>query len=227
MSDKRVPITCERCGGLGTIQAFYYIEGGRCFDCGGSGNLGYTTEEEIRKEAERKEKRRKAREKKRAEKQKKIEAQVKEVLKDKELKKALAVDHYIINDISYRLNRYGTISKKQITLVKKIVKEKIKRDKEEKKRLAKLTDIDAGKYEIEGVILSVKSYENNFNGRVRSTLKMLVQLDNGNRVFGTFPSSLYSNDPAKDRRVSFTATFSQKEKGFGYFKRPTKAKFVD
>ena len=29
--------TCQRCGGAGRIQGYYYIEGGVCFECGGKG----------------------------------------------------------------------------------------------------------------------------------------------------------------------------------------------
>ena len=34
--------TCSRCGGEGWISCFGHIEGGRCFDCGGSGRSGNT-----------------------------------------------------------------------------------------------------------------------------------------------------------------------------------------
>ena len=34
--------TCQRCGGEGWISCFGHIDGGRCFDCGGSGRNGNT-----------------------------------------------------------------------------------------------------------------------------------------------------------------------------------------
>ncbi|QDF19397.1 hypothetical protein [Mycolicibacterium fortuitum] len=33
----RVPVPCAKCGGTGRIEAFGYIDGGRCWDCNGHG----------------------------------------------------------------------------------------------------------------------------------------------------------------------------------------------
>jgi hypothetical protein len=53
---------------------------------------------------------------------------------------------------------------------------------------------------------------------------MLVQDDRGFKVWGSVPSNLYD---AKGRSVSFSAAIqpSEDDDKFGFFKRPTKAKF--
>ena len=35
--------TCPRCGGRGIIDAYAYIDGGKCYECGGSGHTSHST----------------------------------------------------------------------------------------------------------------------------------------------------------------------------------------
>jgi hypothetical protein len=78
----------------------------------------------------------------------------------------------------------------------------------------------AGRVEISGIVLTTKWQESAYG----STLKMLVQDDRGFKVWGSVPSNLYD---VKGRSVSFSATIqpSEDDDKFGFFKRPTKAKF--
>jgi len=93
-------------------------------------------------------------------------------------------------------------------------------------RAAEQAELDAaepcptGKVEINGVVLATKWQESMYG----STLKMLVKDDRGFKVWGSVPSKL---DNVKGRSVSFSATIqpSQDDEKFGFFKRPTKAKF--
>ena len=77
-----------------------------------------------------------------------------------------------------------------------------------------------GKIEISGIVLTTKWQESMYG----STLKMLVQDDRGFKVWGSVPSKL---ENVKGRSVSFSATIqpSEDDEKFGFFKRPTKAKF--
>ena len=77
-----------------------------------------------------------------------------------------------------------------------------------------------GKVKISGIVLTTKWQESMYG----STLKMLVQDDRGFKVWGSVPSNLYD---AKGRSVSFSAAIqpSEDDDKFGFFKRPTKAKF--
>lgn len=95
--------------------------------------------------------------------------------------------------------------------------------------------ITEGRMLLEGTIASIKDREG-FNG---TEWKMIVELANGQRVWGTFPQSLwdalmaegseYNLDKARGRQVSLTATVtpSRDDHTFGFFKRPTKAQFTN
>jgi len=86
-------------------------------------------------------------------------------------------------------------------------------------REAATVPVVEGRYEIQGEVLTVKFQESQFGG----SLKMLVEVD-GYKVWGTVPTDLYGVD--RGDRVAFTATVerSQDDAGFGFFKRPTKAR---
>ena len=57
---------CPKCGGTGYIDCYAYIEGGRCFHCGGTGEHPYSWKEYTPEYAAKLEERRIAREKKKA-----------------------------------------------------------------------------------------------------------------------------------------------------------------
>ena len=75
-----------------------------------------------------------------------------------------------------------------------------------------------------GVVLTTRWQDNPF-GYGASTLKMLVKLDDGNKVWGTMPNTLIEIDTDKGDRIRFTATaeVSEDDDHFGFFKRPVKA----
>lgn len=76
--------------------------------------------------------------------------------------------------------------------------------------------LETGRHEISGVVLTIKTVESPYGLQD----KMLVKLDNGNRVYGSVPSSIY---PDRGDRVKLTATIDPKEDHFGFYSRPTKA----
>jgi len=79
-----------------------------------------------------------------------------------------------------------------------------------------------GRVEVTGTVLSTKWVDNKYG----CTLKMLVEDRRGFKVFGSVPSAL---DNVRGRSVSFTAALepSKDDEKFGFFKRPTKATFID
>lgn len=95
--------------------------------------------------------------------------------------------------------------------------------------------ITEGRQLLQGTISSIKDREG-YNG---TEWKMVVELANGQRVWGSFPQSLwdalmaegndYNLDKARGRSVSFTAAVapSKDDHTFGFFKRPTKAQFTN
>lgn len=67
-------------------------------------------------------------------------------------------------------------------------------------------------------------------GDYGSTVKMLVRLDDNNKVWGTVPLALDCPDGGyRGHRVEFTGTIerSRDDEHFGFFSRPTKASLVE
>lgn len=225
--DEQIPLTCGRCNGTGNV-GIWWVENGVCFACGGEGNLGYTTQAEIDRKAKRREQqaryRARAAERKAAAFQDYLE-------KDPELAEAFRAGSGIavVDDIAQRGVKKGTISGKQRSLVLKIAKEeqeraaqKLAQDAAEAARKAGLTEIPAGRYEVQGTVLAVKFYDTNYG----TSVKMLVELEGGNRLWGTCPLSLLTGEGLKGKSVAFTAKIEPKEIGFAYYSRPTKARIV-
>lgn len=80
--------------------------------------------------------------------------------------------------------------------------------------------VPAGRHEIEGEIVSIRSYD---DGRFGAVLKMLVKCA-GFRVFGSVPAAI--SGAGVGDRVRFSADVEPKEAGFGFFKRPSKAAII-
>lgn len=127
--------------------------------------------------------------------------------------------HYIISDLLTKLNKYFSLSRRQIAFARSLVegeerKQKIKAQREAK--LATVSDWEDGRYEVSGTVISMKSQESDWG----LTWKMLVELEDGKRAWGTVPSKFEGdrNDPIK-----FTATFtkSKDDPKFSFFSRPS------
>jgi hypothetical protein len=95
-----------------------------------------------------------------------------------------------------------------------------------------------GKVTVTGEVVSVKWHDNDFGG----ALKMVVQSDEGWKVWVTVPKSLqgtsalvsggewkFTEDVSAGQRVEFTATLTRSDRDplFAFGKRPTKAKILD
>lgn len=76
---------------------------------------------------------------------------------------------------------------------------------------------------VEGKVASLKWKDNQWGGGV----KMLVILDNEQKLWGTLPTTLA--DAEEGDRVSFTANVmaSEDDPVFGFFSRPRKGKIID
>ena len=84
--------------------------------------------------------------------------------------------------------------------------------KEESKPQKVVGQSPVGKVEVEGVILGFKEVISHYG----ISLKMLVELDNGSKVFGTAPKGQYGQGD----KILFKANFQEQEHGFSFFKRP-------
>lgn len=91
------------------------------------------------------------------------------------------------------------------------------------------TDVPEGRQVVTGKIVSHKLVDNHFSYHGGVTVKILVEDPRGFRIYGTAPAALLDArdiDELKGTEVEFTATLEGKEKGFGFFKRPTKARVI-
>lgn len=135
-------------------------------------------------------------------------------------------NHYIAGDIAHKVAKYGSISEKQVALLYRLrdqIEQSEARKAAELAKLADAPDLAEGRMEVEGEILSIKSQESIYG----ATWKMLVALANGNKLWGSLPSAI--GNAERGARIAFTAmiTPSDDDKHFGFFKRPTKARFLD
>lgn len=231
---------CHRCGGGGMFgPAVVYA--GRCFQCGGTGNQpggvkvyaypsSWTPEAIAEAAAAREAKATAKREAAWAKKSAKAAVEAELVwARNVERFPFLAtvtpadITWEVAADIVAKGRKYD-LTDRQATLVEShVAKNRAEAD------LASIpvTEVEVaelaeGRYEIEGVVRTTKIQYSDFGGQ----LKMLVELDNGTKVWGSVPSALYVE--AGDR-VRFTATVERSgdDSGFGFFKRPAKAERLE
>jgi len=127
----------------------------------------------------------------------------------------------IAQDMIEKLRRWGDLSDKQIQALAKSMAD-------DKARRATATGIiTAGRRSVRGTVLTIKSIPNKFAREYEpdTTEKLVVDLGDGCRVYGTKPQSL---DVAKGDVISFTAAFepSEKDNLFGFYSRPSKMTVV-
>jgi hypothetical protein len=124
-------------------------------------------------------------------------------------------------DIAAKSRRW-MLSEPQRALVTKIANGLAERAERRAADATEAKPIPEGRRQVGGTVLTVK--EQAFalgHGRHRTTLKMLVQCD-GYKLWGTVPSSI-AGELGRGDVVTFVATVSRKESGFGLFSRPASA----
>jgi hypothetical protein len=131
-----------------------------------------------------------------------------------------------LKDIVGKLVRYGSLSDKQMGFLKSLVS-KVENaavvEAQIKAEAAAAPPVAAGRYVIEGVVVSTKTVDSPFGLQK----KMLVKLANGQKLWGTVPSSI-NGEGLKGSEVKFVATVSpsKDDHSFGFFSRPTNAVVV-
>jgi hypothetical protein len=138
---------------------------------------------------------------------------------------ALKDKHNIIANIYDSFVSWCSISEKQIALVHKLAEE-IRNPAPKEAELCLVTPPE-GRVAVEGDVVGTKVVDTQFGSAVK--MLVLVTLPSGSvyKLWGTAPSSLLGDKPLKGNKVSFTATVTPKELGFGFFSRPAKAAFVE
>lgn len=151
------------------------------------------------------------------------------------------------------LDKYGNLSPRQADALRNSIerdKARVARDAERAAANALRTEgapkLEAGRRTMTGLVISTKMKPDTGFG---PQYKMLVELEDGNRVWGTVPSSLEETErdtwvpsgtepgnyeisvpaqPLAGRKITFAATVeaSRDDEHFGFYKRPTGAKLV-
>lgn len=142
-------------------------------------------------------------------------------------------DDYFLKNIRFNLQKWGSLWPKQVDAVRRVKAAKearAQREAQEAAQLANAPALQAGVQQIEGEIISTR-WDQGYTGE--SVLKMLVRLDNGNKVFGTAPAKIrqhanHDENAMKGLKVSFIAEVKPKigEDHFGYYKSPKQVKVV-
>lgn len=83
--------------------------------------------------------------------------------------------------------------------------------------------VPAGRVEVTGTVIATRTEY----GAYGTQFKALIEDDRGFRLWGNLPSTI--NDAQKGERVTFVAALSASsdDEFFGFWKRPTKAEFID
>jgi len=219
---------CGRCGGAGYSDKWRHT-GSVCYDCNGAGSRGetlakgYTAEKLEKLNATRA----KRKEKAEAKRQAKILAAIEEAKAEnagilgEELYSWLESKAGSENVFLRDMNRNLTEKKFTPRMVEAVSRSR-DQEIEKAKREENMIDVPEGKIVIEGSVVSMKQVDGFAYGE--SVWKMLVDCGEY-RVYGSVPKAIADVDLGD--RVRFTAQTEQKEKGFGFFKRPTKAEILE
>ena len=133
----------------------------------------------------------------------------------------------ILRDMLNKLNKYFSLSRKQIAFARKLVRQHDEREARKAEREAKKAnapDWTEGRQEIEGVVVSGKWKDSDWG----SSYKIVIELKDGRRCWGSAPTKFMDkcdNDGVGEIgqticiKAAFTA--SRDDKKFAFFKRPT------
>ena len=140
--------------------------------------------------------------------------------------RAKARERYAKKAEAKRIAEEAKRAAKRIELAEEAAKEAERKAELEAKWAAELEaaePVPTGRIDVSGKVLSYKYQESMYG----STLKMLVKDDRGFKLWGTVPSAIYEVE--RGDMVSFTATVepSKDDDKFGFFKRPSKAVFIE
>lgn len=244
---------CGRCGGAGGADAWRFT-GWTCYECGGSGFTYRTwTKMRFRKDPRKRRAEDDERAAEYAERDRAFAANVADLgevgralVEAKERFDAFcrAYEHSAEEpeepghevrfraELASKLHRYGSLTEAQIAAVERGLSREAEKEAEQARAQA-AGAFQRGRMTVEGVVVSFKDQKSQFG----MTLKMLVKLDDGRKLYGTVPRSLYgewddegvrSGNAEVGSRVRFSAEVepSRDDATFGFFKRPTGAELV-
>lgn len=139
---------------------------------------------------------------------------------------------WFMKSLKWGYDRYGSLLPNQVTAALKVLE---KREQELARKLTEdeaapappLDDNNGLRMTLTGTIVKEK-WQESYYDHVKAH-KMIVKLDDGNKVFGSVPVEVERHsDEIVGLRVQFDAKveISKKDENFGFFSRPTKAKVL-
>lgn len=150
-----------------------------------------------------------------------------------------AMDRYGINyalytaaDIATKGRKYGELSDRQIVLVSKLMGEiesKVAKWQTIEAAKATLPALNTDTCMVDGTVVSFREEEDPYSYNGGTVTKVLIQLMDGNRLFGTAPRQMLDLDAEPGDHVSFKVSkikTSSKDDHFGYFSRPRQVAVV-
>jgi len=229
--------SCPRCGGLGEIAVYRFIDNGRCFECDGIRTYRtYYRVNDARRELARVVDATNASTRYMLKARAASEVAWAEALAARpewSRAKSIADEDHFIGSLVDRLDEGKTLSEKQISAGADAIARHFDRKAARAAEQEAAEPVVEGRIEITGEVLTTK-YTDGYYG---STKKMLVRDDRGFKVWGTVPESLDRVDGILSsetvlkagQRVKFTAQVeaSSDDPKFGFFKRPSKAVRLD
>lgn len=218
-----VPHFCWKCGGSGYLPGYEFSDGARCWACmAHRGPLGWRTREEYDRIMARRAKDQERRARKAAE---EAAERAKEILAWREANADLveALEGYaghssFLLDLAARVLQGDVLTDAQVEVARKALQAEAEREAAE-------IEVPEGRQTVEGVVVSLKDYEDTFSPYGGRVWKMVVDCG-GFRLFGGVPRAIL-DEVEKGAKVRFTAALQPKEKGFGYYKRPTKPEVLE
>ena len=232
---------CLRCGGTGSISYFHYHDAGVCYGCNGTGGHYSTTVGRLVAKAKRQDSAAATKARKAGAARDARDAWLAD--NAKLVARAEAVGVHWADD----WRKVPTDA--QVAAYTKVVQERELKAQLDELRKASAEVVPTGKTTVTGAITSAKYVRNHFSYSGGDVLKVVVEDQRGFRVFGTCPAAVADAvlaDFYKDRdagldgeevwfrhligqQVTFTATLEQAKDDptFGFFKRPTSAKWLD
>jgi hypothetical protein len=223
---------CGKCGGSGYLPGYEAIDGARCWGCGGHcGVLAWIPKAEAEKVLRRRERDAERRAAKRLAEQEALAAEA--AAKREEQATELAEWKKANADVADALAAYRGRNPFLCDMASQLAETPLTERQAKAARAAleraaqqaaAATDVPAGRNQVEGVIMAFKTVEHDY-GYGGVTVKMTVDCGTY-RLYGTLPRAI--SEASKGDRVAFTATLEPgREKGFGFFSRPTKASILE
>lgn len=133
-------------------------------------------------------------------------------------------------DVARRFRHKGYLSERQAEAVLKFKEnaekyEQRRQEREQQEEIVPEKPLEEGRLELTGKVVHTRAQDSQFG----TTIKMLVVLEDGNKVWGTVPEALFRayadtgrNDGVKGSVIKFRGTVerSEDDEHFGFLKRP-------